>query len=421
MQPNDPLPSTDGNDSKPTEETPSTSSTEQTPVTTSDETSAPVVSGENNVPPAVTPETEAAPGTPGPVVSSPVTNSPVAPATTKKRFSKKVKLLAVAIVVAILLIGGTAGAYFGIIVPSQPQRIVGDSLSNTVNSDKTKSAKFEGELNCVSGEACKSFSAAIFKGSFEQKGTFDLNVQLRTAVTSIGLDARSVGDKSLYLRLSGLEGLDKLLGSFSGDAGSSSTTSQYAAVISKINNQWFTIDESLLKQAGGDVSLPTEDNKLSKEDAKKIGDAYKKHQFISVDKKLADEKIHNQNSYHLQVKIDKAQLKLFATEVKNVNINGVKIDQKDIDEFDKVDFSKYPFDIWVSKSTRMISQIATTITEDGTTVKVRIAAYDYNEPVTIEKPQGAKSVLELVSQFAPLYSGGVQGATSDNPLSLLGL
>jgi hypothetical protein len=421
MQPNDQQPSTDGNDTTPTEQTTNPNNVEQTPIPTNGETIAPTAPVKTSASPVVTSETGTATDTTEPVVSAPVTNNAVAPVAPKKRFSKKMKLLALAIIVAIVLIGGTAGAYFGIIVPSQPQRIVGDSLSNTLNSDKTKSVKFEGELNCVSGDSCKSFSLATFKGSLKEKGTFDLNIQLKTAVTSIGLDARSVGDKSLYLRLSGLEGLDKLLNSFAGDDSSSSMTSQYASIISKINNQWYTIDESLLKQAGGDISLPTEGNTLSKDDAKKIGEAYKKHQFISVDKKLADEKIHNQSSYHLQVKIDKAQLKSFATEVKNININGVKIDQKDIDELDKVDFSKYPFDIWVSKSNRMIDQIATTITQDGTTVKVRIAAYDYNEPVTIEKPQGAKSVLELVSEFAPLYSGGVQGANSENPLSLLGL
>lgn len=423
MQPNDQQ-SPDLTNTTPTEPTKPAESPENAAVPTPIETTPavdeqPTVAPQGSViAPSVDTPQEVAPSAPSPV--TPEAPVPVVAGSPKKgrfSFSKKTKFIALIVLILVLLGGASAGAYFGVIAPSKPQRVIGDSLSNTLNSEKVKSAKFEGEANCIEGEACKSFSTVTFKGAASENGSFDANVQFKTAVATVSLDARYL-EKSIYLRLSGLNGLDKLLAGTS----ASSTSGTYAQLIKQLNNNWYVVDESLLKQMGGNnVSFSSSQDRLSKEDAQKIGDAYKKHQFIKVDKKLADEKIHGQSSYHILATVDKTQLKAFVTEVKNANLKDVKIEQSDIDAIDKVDFSKYPFDIWVSKSNRMVSQLATTIKQDGTTVRVRVALYDYNQPVTVEKPAGAKSVLELLSEVSPLYSGGVQGADSENPLSLLGI
>lgn len=439
MQPNDQQPSVDGTGTTPNEpiNTETINNAPTSEQTNTNESAAPEAPAATEVVPPTVPS-EGAPSV-SPVTESPATQSAqnatepstppqnpvVMPAAAgpaiadrpKPRFSKKVKLIALVALIIVLLGGASAGAYYGVIAPSQPQRIIGDSLSNTLNSEKTKSAKFEGELTCLKGDSCKSFSAVLFKGAASENGSFDMNMQFKTVVTTVNLDARYV-DKAAYLRLSGLNGLDKLLDSFGGGTGNNA---EYARIISQLNDKWYTFDESLLKQMGGNVTVPSGDEKLSKADAQKVGDAYKNHQFIKINKKLTDEPIHSQSSYHLQATIDKAELKAFLNEVKADNIKGMKLEQSDIDKIDQADFSKYPFDIWVNKSNRMISQLATTITQDNESVKLRIALYDYNQPVTVEKPAGAKSVLELISEFAPLYSGGVQGAETQNPFSLLGI
>jgi len=445
MQPNDQQPSADGNNDIPTGPTPPTTPVEET-VASAEPESTITPESTPEVPSAETPtaevvQPESAP-VDGPVVTDPVVPSaasiglpPTQPVSgselAKKGVSKKVKLFAAIAGLVVILAGGTAGAYFGVIAPNKPQRIVQDSLTNTVDSQKTTSGKFEGEITCVSGDACKTFSTVLFKGASNDKSAFDVNIQVKTVITTVGLDLRSVGDKSLYLRLSGLEGLDKLIASYAGvekAAGNESAAlaAAYAPLVNQLNNQWYTIDESLLKQAGTDVSLSGSDSNLSAEDTKKIGDAYKKHQFITVTKKLANEKIHGQDSYHIQAAIDKTKLKAFVSEVKNANIKNLGLEtlaQSDIDSIDKVDFSKYPLDLWVGKSDRKISQLATTISDKDNSVKIRLALYDYNKPVTVEKPAGAKSVMELISGLSGAGAGSdsVLGADSDNLTSLLGL
>ncbi len=426
MKPNDQEPSTDGENSTPIEPMQSVNPTEQETITP--EAPAEVVQPDIAPSATATPQEETAPVV-APTAAAiglppmqPVSGSEIAK---KKGVSKKVKIIALIIGLLVILIGGSVGAYFGVIAPSKPQRIVQDSLTNTV-STKITSAKFEGEVSCVSGDACKSASALTFSGSANDKGSLDVKLQLKTVVAAIGVDLRSVGDKSIYLRLSGLDGLDKLLAGQGGSSQSSSLFASYAPIIRQVNNQWYTIDESLLKQAGGSVGAATNETSLSEADAKKIGDIYKKHQFITVLKKLPNEKIHNQDSYHVQVSVDKAQFKAFATELKSSGIktfNFNDIDQKDIDAIDKIDFSKYPVDMWVGKSDRKVSQLATTITEKENTVKVRVAIFDYNKPVTVEKPAGAKSVMELIGELSGSLGGSssVRGANTDSFQSLLGL
>lgn len=338
-----------------------------------------------------------------------------------KKGKKKLMVLLVAVVVALLLIGGVAGAYFGIYVPNQPQKITADALANTANSEKLKSTGFEGEVAFEGGEVSKAISSVSFAGAYDMKArSADVNVSVNTVVTKIALDVRTTDGKSVYLKVSGLDGLDKLLTSLnSGSGQSAAAMSQFAPIIAQVNNQWFVIDEALINQATNGT-VPQAGGALSEADAKKIGDIYKKHQFLNIDKRLADETIHGVSSYHVQATINKAQLKSFLQELKAANIKDLKLEQKDIDAIDKVDFSKYPFEMWVSKKDRLITQFSTKLEENGTTFKVRVALKDINKAVSVEKPANAKSVLELMSG---LYGGGAGAASptgAPSPL-LMGL
>lgn len=328
------------------------------------------------------------------------------PAPANKR--KKVGLIAAIAGLVLLLGGGGAAAYYGLVLPNQPQRIAQQAIANTIDQENIQSASFEGEIAFEGGDISKGLSGVTFKGASSETA-MDLNVSINSLVTKIGLDLKTTDGKTLYVKLSGLAGLDTLLAAY---AGESATTdmSAYAALITAVNDKWFMIDQSLLSQIGGEAGNLTE-SKLSAEDTKKIGEIYKKHQFLTVDKKLDDQDIHGAASYHIQATISKDQMVAFLNEVKAANIKSLPIEQSMIDEISKVDFSKYPFDMWVSKKDRYVTQLATTIEEAGTKYKVRVALFDFNKPVTVEVPSDAKSILELLSEVAPL-SGGVLGANT---------
>jgi len=401
MQPNDPT-TPDNTNAEPQ------TAPEATPASSTDPNAAPQPVNPETTPP----ETSAA--------ASVFAADPVpAAAPQKKGFlkSKKAKLVALVAVIFVVL-GGSAAAYYGVILPNQPQRIAQQAIANTINQEKVKSGFFEGEVSFSGGEVSQGLSSISFVGSSNQEGAINLTLTANTAVTKINFDLKSQDSKTLYVRLSGLDGLDKLLGMYTGGSSDEAAfIATLAPVISHINNQWYTLDESLLNQLGGGVVSAAE-NKISSEDAKKIGEIYKKHQFLQIDKKLADEKIHGVNSYHIQASINKDQLTGFLNEVKSADIKALPIEQEMIDEVAKVDFSKYPFELWVSKSDRVITQVATSFEQDDTKVKVRVALFDINKPVTVDKPEDAKSVLELLGELSPLTTdifGGSSNAT-DLPL-----
>lgn len=366
-------------------------------------------------PTASAPVTESTPPAPGTGVVTPVAANT---SSEKKGFlkSKKAKLVALVAGVFILL-GGSAAAYYGMVLPNQPQRIAEQALTNSLNQEKVQSGYFEGEISFSDGEISKTLSSISFNGASSQEGALNLTVTANTAVTKINLDLKSQDSKTFYVRLSGLDGLDKLLGRYTGSSDETGFVSMLGPVIAEVNNNWYMVDESLLGQVGGGIISDAE-SKISAEDSKKIGEIYKKHQFLQVDKKRADEKIHDVNSFHIQASIKKDELTAFLNEVKSANIKALPVEQEMIDAVAEVDFSKYPFEMWVSKSDRMITQLATTFEQDGTKVKARVAFFDYNKPVTVEKPLNAKSVLELLGELSPLATGALGGSNAtDLPLT----
>lgn len=404
MQPNDPIAPTNNDTPTPDTETNPEQPVETVNPVTTDDTSS--FSKTTEVP------------TSGQVVAPTFTTDQ----SPKKNFlkSKKTKLMVIVAGLVVLLGGGGAAAYYSLVLPNKPQRIAQQAIANTIDQEKVKSGYFEGEVAFSGGEIANTLSSISFKGASNQEGAIDMTLIANTAVTKINFDLRSTDSKTLYLRLTGLEGLDKLLGTFAGetsDEESAAMLATLAPIITQVNNQWFSVEESLLNQLGGDAVPLSSDTKVTSEDAKKIGDIYKKNQFLQIDKRLDDQKIHDIDSYHIQATINKDKMIAFLSEVKSANIKALPIEQSMIDEIAKVDFSKYPFEMWVSKSGRFITQLATSIEEQGTTVKVRVALYDINKEVKVEQPQDSKSILELLSGLAPLAGGLLGGeSASDMPL-----
>ena len=319
-----------------------------------------------------------------------------------KPSGKRKKLVLIAGIAGLVLLfgGGGAAAYYALVLPNQPERIVVQAMANTINQEKVQSGYFEGEVSFEGGDISKSVSGVTFKGASSKGGATDLSISVSSVLTKIGLDLRSQDGKTLYVKLSGLTGLDKLLAAYGGEA-AESEASAYVSLIASVNEKWFTIDQSLLSQIGGDTAISV-DSGLSSEDTKKLGEIYKSHQFLTINKKLADEDIHGTASHHIQASINKDQMIAFLNQVKAANLKSVPIEQSMIDEVSKVDFSKYPFEMWVSKKDRFVTQLATTIEESGTKFKVRVALFDINKPVTVQKPADAKSLLELLSEVSQL-------------------
>jgi hypothetical protein len=317
---------------------------------------------------------------------------------TPKKSKKRMFITIIAVAVVCILLGASAAAYY--VVMNKPQNVLNTALVNSFSSDKVSSVNFEGSLDIKPKDG--NTVNTTFTGAGNNEGAFTMTAKVDAVVTTVKLDVKTVDGKSYYLRLGGLDGIDQLLGM--ADAASLGPT------VASINNQWLEVTQGMLKQLTGtdtDVS-----SKLSDADRQKLADAYKQNQFLVVSKTLKDESIKGKDSHHYQVTVDKTQLKNFVAAAKAANISSLKLTADNIKDFnkslEKVDFSKYPVDIWISKSDKLISQVAFQGTEAGSSYGLRLTITDYNKPVKVEVPENAKSLLEVISSIltSALGTGG---------------
>jgi hypothetical protein len=348
-----------------------------------------------------------------PPYSPPANSAPTGPVVMNNGSKKKRVILVSAIAGGIVLLGGaTAAAYYGYVLPNKPQNILNAALVNEFTPGKITSTTFHGNYSAKQTGDDMTM-AGSFKGSVDKNGPFDISGDFDAVVTKITLDMRSADGKDFYLRVGGLEGLGPLLED-DGDSDASTMLTTYAPLVEAVNNQWFIINQSLISQLQPDADV-SKGLKLSDEDSKKLADAYKKHQFLTVQEKLKDEKIGSRDSHHLKLVIDKAKLKSFAAEIKAAKLSSIKMTNDQLADFnkeaDKANFSKYPIEVWISKSEKFIDQIKFATNDKDGQFTATATVDDWNKPVKVEKPAGAKSLLELLGQMN--NAGGLSGTETE--------
>jgi hypothetical protein len=237
----------------------------------------------------------------------------------RKNVSKRPLLIF--ILAPLLLLGGSAAAYFGYVLPNKPANVWAKALTNTGKGYDKLSQYAQGQLSGTSkGVAIKGtyklsgFIAA--DGSFEGNSDGDngeFTASLSATGVKVNLDTRIIksatGSPDIYFKLDGLQGIGTL---FSG-AGS-----QYEKALNGVNGSWYFIDHTLFDQyaKGANTSL-----QISQSDVKSVlnavGDASKQNVFTSNQSKMAfkvkqnigKEKQDNRSVYHYKASVDKANLK----------------------------------------------------------------------------------------------------------------
>lgn len=320
--------------------------------------------------------------------TNPVVPGDALPVAPPKHRKKGLVIGLIIAAVLVFLLGGAAAAYY--YVANKPENVLKKALANSFDLEKAKTMQFNGEVR-LDGEGMSG--GLTFKGTADNKtGAFDVSSDVDAVVTRVTLQALSPDGKNFYVKAGGLEGLPALLAA-TGEMGAA-----YAPMITSINDQWIEINESFLKQLGDSYEAKT----LTEADFKKITTAYSQHPFFVVTETLKDEEIAGQKSHHYKVIVDRTKLKSFAVALKDAKLDAFKIEQKDIDELDAElpkDLDKYPVEVWVSKKSKMITQVAFKTTQEGTTINLRFTVESYNKPVKVEKPETSKSLLEVMGDF----------------------
>ncbi len=455
-----------------------------------------------------TPNTEATP------VTEPVTTSTTptvdSASVVTSSVKKKLPVMAIAALVAIVVLGGSAAAYFGIVVANKPENLWAKALTNTgkgydrlvtyADSQKdTKGAKINGTFKFDSKDVVvdgtidskfyeKDSETKIDAGAVGQR--FTLEALTHTTDTSANPD--------IYLRVNGLKGIDKVLGAEAAGAGE-----QFAA----FDNQWYFIDHTLLDQV--EKSATKSDSGIQNvklqdvtDFARALGEPTKQYVFTDdaskavfvVKQNVGKEKLDDRGAYHYKVGINKNHLKAYnqalcdkalSTKLYKAISSGKSEadlkrqceDTKDLDSIKDTDTA----DVWVDTSTKLVRKITfndpkvagdfvsvglnynggdeypfyVTInasedepkgkatvgvtlntkkntatvkadfdgTDDGKAIKFTLNAtiQPNNDKLEFKKPDGAKSLMELLGAFLGGSGESVLGANTTSAFDSLTL
>jgi hypothetical protein len=167
---------------------------------------------------------------------------------------------------------------------------------------------------------------------------------------------------------------------------------------------------------------------LSDADVKMLSDAYTKTPFTTI-KSTSSDPVNGKAATKFELAIDDNKLGDYAKNFDNLSlVKQLKSCSPQVSDKanynDLKDNDTTPLTVWVDKGSKRIVKIAGHTTDQdekkNNTKSTASVTLSYG-PVTVDKPANAKPIMTLISEFAPLFSGGVQGAESTDPFSLLSL
>jgi hypothetical protein len=361
------------------------------------------------------------PAAASPVTDAPAPPEPTAPATpmmisasqmAKGKSGKKWRLFALIGLGLAVLLGGSAAAYYGVIIPNKPENVLKQAFANTLQE---KQITFDGKASFESTEE-NSFIKAVdvtLKGQADsEKKVSQAELQVTASGVKLPLEMRYV-EQNLYLKLGDLSTVKGLISGFSPEYAGS-----LEPVFSKLSNQWIEIDHTLLKQAKADCVL---DNAytLSKDDIEAISQSYDKQPFAVIQAK-STENVNGKAAYKYQLELDDNKGNEFVKGLKDISLfKKLRECSGGNDTFDTkalADNDKTPLTVWIDTASKRIVKLSghtTAQDEQKDHMKGEVEVTLSYGGVTVTKPDNAKPLLSFASELQ---------STSGNvvPFDLLG-
>jgi len=357
---------------------------------------------------------------------NPVSASPPGPASAAKPVKKRRRWFMGIPVLIVVLLAALFATYTQYYLPSRPVNIVKQSLVNSLYNNNINSLQFNSSFSMTTKSNNQTFSGTA-SGAYGRGGKFDANISIDAVVANLTISVASTNGHELYVKVGGLNGLSQLMGlaQSSGVAGASSL----GTVFSTINNQWFVVNQSLLQSIESSAKSDTSSNfnvgNLTQAEANTIGNLYHEHPFLTVQKSYPTATIDGQSSYHYQVVINPGTLKSFVAGVQSAKLKDVTIDETSIASIDntinKANFNKYPFDIWIDKSNKIVDQLSLAGDSSGDPYTITLTLGHFNQPVTVTAPANPESVLQLLTQLGPVLNSLMSSGSSSSTSNMLNL
>lgn len=320
------------------------------------------------------------PGEPGIVVGTlqPAPQQSPMPGLPKKPKFKKSFVVA-GVIAALVILGGVAAALY-VTGVNNPEKLWKTALSNT--------SKGYDRLVTYSNEQQSKNSGGALKGTYNisannvtADGTIDSKFDAKNSSTKVDLGVsgtrfsaeilttipENAKNPDLYVKVSGVKGLDTLFGSSAPGLG---------AALSSFDNQWLFVDHTIFDQAEQTQGESTGLAQLSDEDVKVVAETFGRvnNEYIFTDnsskavltvkQNVGKEKRDSRDVYHYKVGYNKANLKAYVTtmkdEINKTKFKGLLATEKEFNDLiasvDKLDENGQA-DVWVDTKTKLIRTV----------------------------------------------------------------
>ncbi len=369
---------------------------------------------EDEVAPVVTEQSPELPAAPIPTFPSPLMN-PTLPVivSSKASITQKLPLL---VLVLVLLLGGSAAAYFGYILPSQPNNVIMKSLANLAAKNGVGGYQVTIDTKSNSGEVSPSTSITV-AGSLDKDN--NVRIDMSVGVSAFKLTASSIirpNDKELFLKINELPSLLTLMGNESPELN---------ALASKLDENWIHINTAGLEEAGAidhkqalsanscidALKSYFKDSRATVQN--QLTTAYKQNMFLDATK-LGTEDVSGTAATRYKLDVDQAKAKQFFTRLAELDDPAEKpvneacgISEEESSSTDDIDKAIDEIKLenvhaWVGPGKKLLKLSADTVS-NGTTIQMAILFND--KLLDASAPKNIVGIKELRETYGNLLPG----------------
>ena len=326
------------------------------------------------------------------------------------------KLVAIIAVVILLLGAGSAFGYFYYFSqPLTPEQVLRKMYDN-VRTIKTLA--YSGDITAtLYPQANNAASGTALTSSFN--GEADISdlantKQSSTISLSSGASPQGFNGTAEFRNLGNVfyVKLDKLdFGAVPGEK-----SNPMSAIVAIFMNQWFKIDPAAIGQAffkdqADQVLKIGSSTRLSADKVQKIMDMAVQDQVITVAQVLPNETVDGQDAYHYKLAVSKDGLKSFVAAAYPI-LYDQGTDASSSEQLRSIEASVdsiqlgglNDLEIWIGAKDFFPHKISANITtfqgsEKGANIILNARQNNFNQPVAIAAPEGAKDVNEMLGQL----------------------
>lgn len=338
---------------------------------------------------------------PVPAQDQPVVNGREPSSSHSKK--RKLTILTASILAIAALVGAGAAAYYTVVVANKPEYVLKRALENSL---RTPAKGFDAHFT-FEGTNRSKFQVSMKGQSDGTSEAARLELLFKMDGASIPLEVRTVG-KDTYLKADNLKELLKI---------KEVKSSEFAESIDKgakvVNGQWIEVKGSDASDQGTSCYQDLE-LKLTEEDVNLLFVRYSEVPFSTI-KQVSDDTVNGRDATKYELQIDGSQLQEYAKGMEELGFIK-KFNECDPTLSKMLDENGSPsseglsgsLTVWVDKDNEKIAKLAAHSAEDDkkrNNGKGSIEVVFSDETAAVERPQGAKSFMEILTQLLPQLDG----------------